>query len=113
MRTGKRLTQVTVALGAGILAMTATPSFGKGDPALTVRNVTVHGTQVAITVTNRTAHTQAGTVSSRVLINGVPTTLSTPVTAQAGETVKVDIVLPSPAGDLTPAGVVVDDGVPF
>jgi hypothetical protein len=111
--TGKRLTQMTIAVGALVLGMAATPSFGKGNPALAIRAVAVHGNQVAITVTNHTARTRTGTVTSRVLVNGAPTLASAPVTAAPGETVRVEIVLPAPVNDGQMAGVVVDDGVPF
>jgi hypothetical protein len=110
--TGKRLTQVAIAVGALVLAM-ATPSFGKGNPALTIRSVTIHGNHVAIAVTNRSPRRQAGTVTSRVLVDGAPTVASAPVSAAPGETVKVDIVVSAPSSDVTPVGVVVDDGVPF
>jgi hypothetical protein len=113
--TGMRLTQATIAIGFLLLAMTAaTPGYGKGDSVLRIRAVTVHGTQVEVTVANPTARVRTGAVTSRVLIDGGITTITIPVTVRAGETVTVDAPLPpvKHSTDL-PLGVVVDDGVPF
>ena len=112
--THRQLTQVTIAIGALVLAMaTATPTYGKSGHALTIRAVAVRGNEVAITVANSTARTQTGVVTSRVLMNGAEVEVMAPVTAAADQTVTVTIELPTPAQDALPLGVVVDDGVPF
>jgi len=109
-----RLTHVTIAIGALVLAMTAaTPALGKGGTALTIRAVVVRGNEVAITVANHTARTQTGMVTSRVLTRAGVADVVAPVTAAAGQTVTVKVVLPAPVLDEIPLGVVVDDGVPF
>jgi hypothetical protein len=112
--TNSRLTQVTIAVGALVLAMaTATPTLGKSGHALTIRAVAVRGNEVAITIANPTARTQTGTVTSRVLMSGQEMAVMAPVTAAAGQTVTVTIGLPAPVQEVLPLGVVVDDGVPF
>jgi hypothetical protein len=115
MRTTNRLlTHVTIAIGALALAMTAaTPTVGKSGRALAIRAVEVRGNEVAITVANRTGRTQTGTVSSRVLTVGGEVGVLAPVTAAAGQTVTIRVVLPDRVLDELPLGVVVDDGVPF
>ena len=108
------LTHVTIAIGALVLAMTAaTQALARSGPALTIRTVTVTGNEVAITVVNHTARTQTGIVSARVLMRGRGMRLTAPVTAAVGQSATVTIVLPAPVEDVLPAGVVVDDGVPF
>lgn len=112
--TGMRLTQAAIAVGFLALAMTAaTPGYGRGASALRIRAVTVHGTTVAVTVTNVTGRAHAGTVTSRVLVNGGITTVVAPFTAPAGQTVTVDLPVNEKIPDQLPLGVVVDDGVPF
>ena len=44
---------------------------------------------------------------------GAGTPVLAPVTAAVGQTATVRIVQPAPVQDALPAGVVVDDGVPF
>ena len=112
--THRHLTHVTIAIGALVLAMaTATPTYGKSGHALTLRAIAVRGNEVAITVANPTARTQTGTVTSRVLTSAGEVRVMAPVTAAAGQTVTVTVVLPAPPLDEFPLGVVVDDGVPF
>jgi hypothetical protein len=119
MRTSvKRLTYVTIAVGALILAIAAaTSTFGNENPALRIRAVAVHGKQVAITVSNVSGLTQTGTVTSPVLRNGSKavgaSTVTAQVTAAPGESVTVDLPLPAATPEGQPTGVVVDDGVPF
>jgi hypothetical protein len=109
-----RLTHVTIATGTLILALaTATPSFGSGTAALNVRAVAVHGNRVSITVTNESVFRREGIVTSRVLLKSGSVVLTTSVAADPGQTVTVDVTLPSKVADGVPTGVVVDDGVPF
>ena len=112
--THRHLMHVLIAIGALALAMAAaTPSYGKSGHALTIQAVAVRGNEVAITVANPTARTQTGTVTSRVLTSAGEVRVMAPVTAAAGQTVTVTVVLPAPPLDEFPLGVVVDDGVPF
>ena len=115
MRTTTRhLTHVIIAIGALVLSMaTATPTLGKPNAALTIRAVAVRGNEVAITVHNPTRRTLTGTVTSRVFMRGEETGVIAPVTAGAGQTATIRIVMPAPVDDVLPLGVVVDDGVPF
>ena len=109
-----RLTHVTIAIGALVLAMTAaTPAEGSSVRALTLRAAVVRGSEVAITVANPTARTQTGLVTLRVLTRAGVVDVVAPVTASAGQTVTVRVDLPAPVSDELPLGVVVDDGVPF
>ncbi len=112
--TNSRLTQLTIAVGALVLAMAAaTPTSALNGPALTIQSVVVRGNEVAITVFNPTTMTKTETVTSRVLTSVGPTVVTAPVTAAAGQSATVTIALPAPSIDELPTGVVVDDGVPF
>jgi hypothetical protein len=103
-----------IAIGALVLAMAASTSAVAGsDPAVTVRAVTVSGNEVAITVANHAARAQSGIVKARVLMGGRAVRVMAPVTAAVGQTATIRIVLPAAVEDVLPAGVVVDDGVPF
>jgi len=105
---------VMIAIGALALAMaTATPTYAKSGHALTIRAVAVRGNEVAITVANHTARTQTGAVTTRALTIGGEVHVTAPVTAAAGQTVTMRVVLPERVLDEFPLGVVVDDGVPF
>jgi hypothetical protein len=109
-----RLTQATMAVGALALSMAiATPTFGKGAPALTLRAVTARGNEVAIIVANRTAETRTGTVSTRLLTVRGEIAVMAPFTAAPRQSVTIRIVVPERLSDELPLGVVVDDGVPF
>lgn len=112
--THRHLTHVLIAIGALVLAMTtATPTYAKGGHALTIRAVTVRGNVVAITVANHTSKTQTGAINTRALTLGGDVRVMAPVTAAAGQSVTIRVVLPERVNDEFPLGVVVDDGVPF
>src|SRR5258705_7601495 len=102
MRTTTRhLTHVATAIGALLLAMaTATPTLGRPNAALTIRAVAVRGNEVAITVHNPTRQTQTGAVTSRVWMRGAETGVIAPVTAGAGQTATIRIVIPAPVEDV-------------
>jgi hypothetical protein len=68
---------------------------------------------VSITVTNESVFRREGIVTSRVLLKSGSVVLTTSVAADPGQTVTVDVTLPSKVADGVPTGVVVDDGVPF
>ena len=105
---------VLIAIGALVLTMTAaTPTYGKSGHALTIRAVAVRGNEVAITVANHTARTQTGAVTTQALTIGGPVRVMAPVTAAAGQSVTIRVMLPECVLDEVPLGVVVDDGVPF
>lgn len=108
-----RLTHVTIAIGALVLAMAATPSFGGDKGALKIRAVSVHGNRVAITVANVSARPRTGIVTSRVLTPSGPAVIRAQVSAAPGQAVSIDLPLPVKVQDDLPVGVVVDDGVPF
>jgi len=112
--THRHLIHVFIAIGALALAMaTATPTYGKSGRALTVQAVAVRGNEVAITVANHTGKTLTGAVTTQALTIGGPVRVMAPVTAAAGQTVTIRVVLPERLRDDVPLGVVVDDGVPF
>ena len=112
--THRHLTHVLIAIGALALVMaTATPTYGKGGHALTIRTVAVRGNEVAITVANHTGKMQTGAVTTRALTIGGEVRVMAPVTAAAGQTVTIRVVFPERVSDEFPVGVVVDDGVPF
>jgi len=113
--TNRRLTQATMAVGALVLTTlaTAAPISGKRIPSLTVRSVVVRGTEVTITVVNRTLQTRTGIVASQVVTSGGIVNLTAPVTAAAGQTTTITVQAPERVLDEAPLGVVVDDGVPF
>ena len=115
MRTNNRhRTHSLIAIGALVLATAAaTPTFGKARAAMTIRAVAVRGNEVAITVFNHTGRTQTGAVTSQVFMRGEQTAVMAPVTAAAGQTATIRIVMPAQVEDVLPLGVVVDDGVPF
>ena len=112
--TTRHLTHLATAIGALLLATaTATPTLGKPNAALTIRAVAVLGNEIAITVYNPARRTQTGAVTSRVLMRGEEMGVIAPVTAGAGQTATIRIVMPAPVEGVLPLGVVVDDGVPF
>ncbi len=112
--TERQLTHVLIAIGALALGMTAAPpSYAKSGHALTVRAVAVRGNEVLITVANHTGKAQTGAVTTRAITAGGPVRVTARVTAAAGESVTIRVVVPERLRDDVPLGVVVDDGVPF
>ena len=114
--THRHLTHVLIAIGALALALataTATPTYGKSGHALTIQAVAVRGDEVAITVANHTGKTQTGAVTTQARTMGGPVRVMAPITAAAGQTVTIRVVIPERVHDDIPLGVVVDDGVPF
>jgi hypothetical protein len=106
--------QATTAAGALALSMlVATPTLGTGGPGLIVRAAVARGNEVVFVVTNRSAETRTGTVSTRLLTLRGEVAVTAPVTASAGQTVTIRVVAPDRVLDEEPLGVVVDDGVPF
>jgi hypothetical protein len=109
-----RLIQRTIAVVALVLAMTAaTPSFGRGAKALTIRAVAIHGRVVTVSVANLAPRPLHGTVVARVLTRTGIVAVVASVDVAAGSTSTVRADLPETALDVPPLGVVVDDGVPF
>jgi len=112
--THRQLTHVLIATSALALAMTAAPpTEAKSAHALTIQAVAVRGNEIAITVANHTGKTQSDIVTTVVPTNRGPVRVTAPVTAAAGQTATVRVVLPERLHDDVPLGVVVDDGVPF
>ena len=114
--THRHLTHAMIAIGALALALavaTATPTYGKSGHALTIRAVAVRGNEVAITVANHTGKAQTGAVTTQALTIRGEVRVMVPVTAAAGQTATIRVVLPERVSDEFPVGVVVDDGVPF
>jgi hypothetical protein len=110
----KQLAQGTIIAGALLLAMTPTPATQPAAGAsLTIQCVAIHGTEVALNVTNRTSTTLAGTLLVRVLVNGGEVLASARVTVGGTRTVAVTLDAGSPVLGAFPLGVVLDDGVPF
>jgi len=112
----RRLMQATIAVGTLVLTdlATAAPILGNERPGLAIRAVVVHGNEVTITVVNRTDRTQTAMVPYRVRTAAGIADLTAPATVAAGQTTTIKVPLPDqfPSDEL-PAGVVVDDGVPF
>jgi hypothetical protein len=112
--THRQLTHVLIATLALALAMTAAPpTEAKSGHALTVQAVAVRGNEIAITVANHTGKTQSGVVTTQATTNRGPLRVTTPVTAAAGRSATIRVVVPERLHDEVPLGVVVDDGVPF
>jgi len=112
--THRNFTHVMIAIGALVLSMaTAAPTYCKTSRALTIRAVEVSGNAVVITVTNNTGRTQTGRIDTHALTVGGVARVMAPVTAPAGHSVTVRVVLPDRVLEDGALGVVVDDGVPF
>lgn len=112
--TERQLTHVLIAIGALVLAMTAAPpTYAKSGQALTIQAVAVRGHEVAITVANHTGKAQTGAVTTQAITTRGPVRVMARVTAAAGQSVTIRVVIPERVRDDLPLGVVVDDGVPF
>ena len=110
----KQLTQGTVVAVALLIAVTPTlaATSAPANPP-TIQAIAIHGTQVAVTVTNLGAETRTGTVYVRVLVNGGEVLASAPITVGGAKTVTVTLDAGSQVVGAFPLGVVLDDGVPF
>ena len=110
----KQLTQGTVVAVALVLALTpALATTSTPATPLTIQAIAIHGTEVAVTVTNVGTETRTGTVYVRVLVKGGEVLASARVTIGVAKTVTVTLDAGSPVIGAFPLGVVLDDGVPF
>lgn len=110
----RRLTQLTIGIAAMALTMTAAaPAFARGQRALKIQAVAVHGRIMTVRVANVTPQALHGTVVARVLTRSGIVTVVASVEVGAGSTTILRTEVPDTAAGVPPLGVVVDDGVPF
>ena len=110
----RQLTQGSVVAVALLLAM-APALAATSAPAtpLTIQAISIHGTEVTVTIANLGTETRTGTVYVRVLVNGGEVLASARVAVGGAKTATATLDAGSPVIGAFPLGVVLDDGVPF
>jgi len=110
--TTNRLVLPSIVAGTFFLAITpATPSTT--NAGLTIREIAIRGSEVAITVANASGRTLGGVAVVRLVTSGGEAVINAPVVVAAGETTTVVVNAPAQPQAALPVGVVLDDGVPF